>query len=229
MPNSTNLSSPRRAPYALGLDIGSESIGWAMLPADDPTMAALVTGAHAFDAGVEGDLESGRDESRAAVRRQARMPRRLLWRRAARMRKLARTLQSAGLFPPAEVKDPEALHQRLNTLDEEIRAKRIPSGDRVAQHLLPYRLRALALDEPLTEHELGRALYHLAQRRGFLSNKKAGGKDKKDKEELGEVKAGIIELQRDMDETGARTLGEHFSRLDADQKRIRGPRVFRFR
>ena len=42
------------------------------------------------------------------------------------------------------------------------------------QRLDPYRLRAQALDRPLEPFELGRALFHLDQRRGFRSNRKAG-------------------------------------------------------
>src|SRR3546814_13940121 len=37
----------------------------------------------------------------------------------------------------------------------------------------PYPLRARALDERLEPYEIGRALFHLNQRRGFLSNRKA--------------------------------------------------------
>lgn len=223
MPIPSDLSTTKNTPYALGLDVGSESIGWAMLPVDQaPDQAAgpcrVLVGAHTFDAGMEGDLESGRDESRAAVRRQARMPRRQLMRRAWRMRKLARALQSADLLPTAPIDDPEAIQRMLNELDADVRSRRTPPDDRVAAHLLPYRLRALALDEELTKYELGRAIYHLAQRRGFLSNRKAGGKDK---DEKSLVKASIQELQRAMAETGARTLGEFFSRLNPEDGRIR--------
>lgn len=219
MPSSSTLSTSSNTDFVLGLDIGSESVGWCMLPADGSTGPAICLGVHTFDAGVEGDMDSGRDESRAAVRRQARMPRRLLWRRAARMRKLARILQSAGLLPPFDADRPDEIHAALNALDRESRARRILAGDRIGMQLLPYRLRALALDELLSKHELGRALYHLAQRRGFLSNKKAVSKDK---DEQGKVKAGIQELQRLMDEANCRTLGEYFATLDPEQQRIRG-------
>ncbi len=64
----------------------------------------------------------------------------------------------------------------------------------------------------------GRALFHLAQRRGFLSNRKSDAKEDK---ESGDVKAGIAELWKAMQETNARTLGEYFSRLDPEEQRIR--------
>ena len=79
-------------------------------------------------------------------------------------------------------------------------------------------LRAAALDEPLEPHFLGRALYHLAQRRGFLSNRKPT--TKKDDDE-GKVKEGIAKLRQDMLDKQARTLGEHFSRLSPFDERIR--------
>lgn len=85
-------------------------------------------------------------------------------------------------------------------------------------HTVPYYLRSLALERRLDNYELGRAIYHLAQRRGFLSNRKARAKDD---EEEGKVKSGITSLQKEMQEAGARTLGEFFSRLDPEQERIR--------
>ncbi len=66
---------------------------------------------------------------------------------------------------------------------------------------------------------LGRAIYHLAQRRGFLSNRKAQAKDE---EEEGKVKEGISELAKKIEESGSRTLGEYFSKLDPEEERIRG-------
>ena len=62
------------------------------------------------------------------------------------------------------------------------------------------------------------ALYHLAQRRGFLSNRKAA----KDDEDLGVVKKGISELADLMSDAKARTLGEYFASLDPEEARIRG-------
>ncbi len=40
----------------------------------------------------------------------------------------------------------------------------------------PYALRALGLTEKLSLHELGRALFHINQRRGFKSNRKMDAK-----------------------------------------------------
>lgn len=213
--NTANEGSP----YILGLDVGVASIGWALVGLDShgEPCRILRTGVHTFEAGVEGDVESGRDEARGAARRQARMPRRMFWRRQRRRRKILRLLQRAGLLPPGELGTPQAIHDYLLAVDEKLRRVHSADDDRVAAHVLPYRLRAAALDRRLEPVELGRAFYHLAQRRGFLSNRKALKKD----EDEGVVKQGITELEAAISRAGARTLGEYFSRLDPEAERIR--------
>jgi len=90
---------------------------------------------------------------------------------------------------------------------------------------LPYYLRAKALDYPLKPFELGRALYHLAQRRGFKSNKRADAKT--DSEERGKVKEGIRREAERMQAQGARTRGEMLSKEDPETERIRARSNFR--
>jgi CRISPR-associated endonuclease Csn1 len=182
--------------------------------------AIRLAGVRCFDSGVgsEQEIERGKDESANAKRRQARQQRRQLWRRSRRQAKLFRVLQHAGLLPAGESRLPEQRHQVLLQLDAELASQDAAAGDRVAAHLLPYRLRAKSLDEPLPPHALGRTLYHLGQRRGFLSNKKAAKAD----EDKGVVYAGITELEKAMAEAKARTLGEYFASLDPEERRIRG-------
>ncbi len=205
--------------YVLGLDLGAESLGWAILETRDGEPVRIErTGVHTFEAGVEGDIESGKDESRAKARREARLPRRQLWRRAARRRKVLHILQRHGLLPPGEARTPEQIHDLLLKLDADLRAAYLPAGDEVAAHLLPYRLRARALDEKLEPWALGRVFYHLAQRRGFLSNRRSP--ERKDEDE-GTVKAAIGELAADMKARGARTLGEYLAGLDPRCQRVR--------
>ena len=79
----------------------------------------------------------------------------------------------------------------------------------------PYELRARALNEALEPWQLGRALYHLGQRRGYLSNRKTGN------EKDGKVAEGISEISQAMSEGGFRTLGEYFAGEDSHSKRIR--------
>lgn len=83
-----------------------------------------------------------------------------------------------------------------------------PAGESAArgalQNLDPFELRVRALNEALTAHELGRALFHINQRRGFKSNRKADRKT----DESGKIRVGVRRLQEAMGEVGARTFGE---------------------
>ena len=205
--------------YRLGVDMGTGSIGWAaILEAGGKPAEILGMGVRRFEAGVLGDIESGKDESRATARRDARGPRRLTWRRQYRLRKVFRLLQEMDLLPPSDDDSHDERHRVLAEFDRQFREASQCPDPQAAHRMLPYLLRARALHEKLARHELGRALYHLAQRRGFLSNLKAAKKD----EDLGVVKKGISDLEHLMDEAGAQTLGEYFAGLDPEEYRIRG-------
>jgi CRISPR-associated endonuclease Csn1 len=82
------------------------------------------------------------------------------------------------------------------------------SDDKAQQKLLvtldPYELRRKGLDHALTPAEFGRALFHLNQRRGFLSNRKT---DKGDPDS-GLLKSAIKKLREQLVTEGARTVGE---------------------
>lgn len=176
--------------FRLGLDIGSTSIGWWLYRLEDGAIAEVV------DGGVR-LFSDGRDAktgvSSAVDRRNARAMRRrrdrYLRRRAALMKRLA----AAGLMP----EDPEHA-KRLETLD-------------------PYRLRAEALDRPLELTELGRALFHLNQRRGFKSNRQTD----RGNNEGGKIADGSARLDQAMMAAGARTYGEflHLRRTQAEDPR----------
>lgn len=204
--------------YRLGIDLGSGSVGWAaVLDVDGESPKILGMGVRRFEAGVQGDIEAGRDESKATARRDARGPRRQTWRRQYRLRKVFRVLQRLGLLSDSDDDSHDTRNRVMAKLDGDLRAEYLAGADHVAQQVLPYRLRAAALDEKLSRFALGRALYHLAQRRGFLSNRKASKKD----EDAGVVKAGIRELSEEMKRKGCRTLGEYFASLDPEQEKIR--------
>jgi CRISPR-associated endonuclease Csn1 len=161
----------------LGLDIGSSSIGWWLYK----TNAYGITGVLAGGVRIFSD---GRDKqlgvSFAAGRRAARSARRRRDRYLRRRAVLMRKLTDAGLMPkePLEAKALEALD--------------------------PYALRATALDKPLSKTALGRALFHMHQRRGFKSNRKADRGDN----ESGKIKDATARLDQAMMATGARTYGE---------------------
>lgn len=215
--------------YVLGLDLGVASIGWAVLGLDRSGSPASIlrSGVHLFESGTEGDVRSGRDESRAGPRRMARSMRRGYWRRTRRKRKLLRILQRLGLMPGTErdTFTAEGTDALLKSLDAELRAKWEKNADHRERQLLPYRLRACGLEKRLEPYELGRALYHLAQRRGFLSNRRDGGAGE-DEEEAGKVRSGIIELTSLMEAAGKETtLGAFFASIDPtdpEARRIRG-------
>jgi CRISPR-associated endonuclease Csn1 len=217
--------------YTLGLDLGSASIGWALVALDSchrPT-GLLSAAVRIFEPGVEGsslDIEQGKDKSKAVARREARLHRRQLRRRAARQRDFFLLLQRKGLLPAAPDCSADLSsqrHQVLNELDLFLTAELRPSlaeqDVEVIEQLLPYYLRKSALNRKLTAYELGRVFYHLIQRRGFKSNRREG---KKQNEEIGKVKAGISELSKQIAESGSRTLGEYFAGLNPHERRIRG-------
>lgn len=204
--------------YVLGIDLGVSSLGWSCLLLDDDRPARILNlGSRIFEAGVEGDIEQGKDSSRATVRREKRQPRRQIERRSRRQRKIFRILQQHGLMPPGPSVEQDQINAMLAELDAKLIASLAPAGERISAHVWPYRLRAMALDQKLEPHALGRALYHLSQRRGFLSNRKTD-KEEKDDKEAGAVKEGIADLTRLM---GGQTLGQYFASLDPETIRIR--------
>lgn len=166
--------------YRLGLDIGANSIGWCLINLDHNGRPIGVR-----DAGAR-IYTDGRDpKSRASLaedRRVARAMRRRRDRYLRRRQVLLEVLISAGLMP-----DDEASRKAL-----EIEA--------------PFALRARALDEELAPHQVGRALFHFNQRRGFKSNRKADRKSRD--EESGKIRIGIARLQAAMAGANARTYGE---------------------
>jgi CRISPR-associated endonuclease Csn1 len=186
--------------YRLGLDLGANSLGWAVLQLepkvswyDAKPVGIVASGVRMFDAGVDGSIEQGKDSSRGAERRQARQTRRQTWRRQYRKLKLFGLLQRLNHLPKTDSREPDVRDSALKSLDESLTAKWCPEGDIDAHQKMPYLLRAAALDQLLEPHELGRALYHLGQRRGYKANRKT---DIVDDEESGKVAAGISTLDR---------------------------------
>lgn len=131
----------------LGLDMGANSIGWALL--DDENHEVIDLGSRIFTEGYENFGEGEKEETRNKARREARLIRRQYMRRRRRRKKLESWLRRAGL------------------LDVELNDVRFTAAN-------PYQLRADALERTLTPLELSIALYHLNQRRGFKSNRKVG-------------------------------------------------------
>lgn len=169
----------------LGLDLGPNSIGWALVNDDpaNPAESKLINlGVRVFPEGVD-NFDTSKEVSRNESRRIARGMRRQIRRRARRRRQLKQALIEAKLWPTATTEETE-----LYDTD-------------------PYALRARALKERLEPFEIGRALLHLNQRRGFLSNRK---KDRGDKEVQG-LLAEINENEAKRKEGGFDTIGAWLS------------------
>lgn len=158
----------------LGLDIGTNSIGWCLYDGD--TIRDI--GVRIFSDGR--DPKSG--ASLAVDRRVARAMRRRRDRYLGRRSALVRELVARGLLP-----------------QDKPAARQLHGDD-------PYDLRVRALDEALTSHQIGRALFHLNQRRGFKSNRKADRMAKPGEE--GKIASGTKALDVAMEAASARTLGE---------------------
>ncbi|MGH9432350.1 MAG: type II CRISPR RNA-guided endonuclease Cas9 [Terriglobia bacterium] len=216
--------------FVLGLDLGTNSLGWAIVRLVDGVPAELIrAGARVFQAGVNIEKD-GTEKTLNAERREARHRRRQTWRRARRLARAFNILQRGGLLPAGDVSTPPERQRLINELDQSIRnsewfkAKAISKAFPEPCQTLPYILRAAALDERLWPEHFGRALYHLAQRRGFWSNRKRPpGK----KEEAGPVESDSRSLDAEMTAAGRRTLGEHFALLSPFERRIRGAHTSR--
>ncbi|WP_374651609.1 type II CRISPR RNA-guided endonuclease Cas9 [Dongia sp.] len=166
--------------YRLGIDVGSNSLGWFVvwLNAKGEAIGLGPGGVRIYPDGRDPKSK----ESNAADRRLARGMRRRRDRYLKRRTRLMALLVEHGLMP-------------------------LSKEERKALELLdPYELRARALDQALPAHHVGRALFHLNQRRGFLSNRKTE-KKKKDNEK-GAIKLGADNLNAAMATSGARSLGE---------------------
>ncbi len=162
----------------LGLDLGVASIGWGLVETDEKTTGQIIgTGVRIFQSNQQ-RAESAPGESSNADRRTKRSVRRQRDRRTRRKKKLYNHLKRNELAPEKKGWD-----QWVS--------------------INPYEIRAKALDKNVSLEEFGRALYHINQRRGYKSNRKAGS----DKE--GAVSEGISKVREHMDNYNARTIGEY--------------------
>jgi CRISPR-associated endonuclease Csn1 len=156
----------------LGLDLGTNSIGWAVVDNEDTKI--LDTGVRIFPEGVEAKtLGLGeKEQSNNATRRDKRQMRRQFYRKRLRKIKLLELLIDQQMCPL----DKEELGKWKNWDKTKKTDGRIfpNSSDFVGWlRMNPYNLREKSLDEKITLYELGRILYHLIQRRGFLSDRKS--------------------------------------------------------
>ena len=206
-------------PYILGLDIGTSSLGWSAIAVDsrgNPS-GIVACGARIFPAGVVG-IEFGKDVSPNLDRRTQRQVRRQLMRKARRRRKIFGVLMRNGLLPKLSKVTPEGIDSTLKKLDQQLAPKWTKLGAAESYLALPYSLRSSAANGPIEAFELGRALYHLLHRRGFLSNRKSV---RKDDEDMGQVYEGIETLKGAMISAKCKTLGSYFASIASHEVRLR--------
>ncbi|MBR1565227.1 MAG: type II CRISPR RNA-guided endonuclease Cas9 [Oscillospiraceae bacterium] len=165
-------------PYAIGLDIGISSVGWAAVTLDgeDKPCGIIGMGSRIFDAAEQ--PKTG--DSLAAPRREARSGRRRLRRRRHRKERIRALILREKLL------DETQLATLFNGKLEDI-----------------YALRVRALDEAVTAEELAKIMLHLSQRRGFRSNRRSAAS-----KEDGELLAAVSANRARMLENGYRTAGE---------------------
>ncbi|MBS1773975.1 MAG: hypothetical protein JST82_14045 [Bacteroidetes bacterium] len=153
----------------LGLDIGINSIGWALIKEDSQIIDC---GVRIFPVGVKEDdyNKSGSEISKNASRRLARSIRRGYFRYKLRRKALLSILQELKMLPENGL-----IH--------------LPSKEL-------YALRRKGLDEKLSLQEFGRIILLLNQRRGFKSSKKGLANEKEKSQlklEMKELEKKIIE------------------------------------
>jgi CRISPR-associated endonuclease Csn1 len=180
----------------LGLDVGTNSIGWAVV--DKENQAILDVGVRIFKAGSSDIGQGEKEKSSNADRRAHRQTRRQHYRKRLRKIKLLQTLIENEMCPLV-ISD---LNSWKNwDKSKQATGRKFPDSPEFVEwvKLNPYELRNKAINENISKYEFGRILYHFIHRRGFLSTRK--GKDK----ETGIVYKGVEETRKLMD---GKTLGQ---------------------
>lgn len=187
--------------YRLGLDLGATSLGWCIVQlneANEP-IGLIRMGVRLFRDGREPAAKGKTGASLAVDRRMRRGARRRRDRWLKRQLRFRNALVAFGLMP-ADV----SARKALVSLD-------------------PYVLRQRAIHEGLTPHEVGRALFHINQRRGFQSNRKIDSsmKDEEKKKEHGKISTALDAMKERFKESGSNTVGEWLALRHAQRQPVR--------
>lgn len=166
----------------LGLDIGTTSIGFALI--EDQTRI-ITAGSYIFPVGVQHDTYSknGREESKAIQRRTARMARRMNERAKLRRHHLQKFFAAIGW--PTIPATPDYPHRI-------------------------YEWRSKGLDQRLEREEFMAILFLMAKRRGFKSSRKSN--QDQDGKKASDLVLEMQNFEQIIEQSGARTLGEYFFR-----------------
>lgn len=181
--------------YAIGLDVGIASVGFAVIALDyeENPWGIIRLGVRIFDAAEHPKTGA----SLALPRREARSARRRLRRHQHRLFRIKKLLVDSHVIT----------EENLSKLYE-------------GELSDIYELRVKALDKIVSNEELSRILLHIAQRRGFKSNRKSEANEK----EAGKLLSAVSENQKRMQEKGYRTVGEMLLKdeLFQEHKRNKG-------
>nr|WP_315246035.1 type II CRISPR RNA-guided endonuclease Cas9 [uncultured Flavobacterium sp.] len=152
----------------LGLDLGTNSIGWAIVDKEGNEFSLVNKGVRIFSEGVKS--EKGVESSRAAERTGFRSARKIKFRRKLRKYETLKVLSKNNMCPLSveEVEEWRKSGFKKYPLNPEF-LKWLRTDEE--ENINPYVFRDRASKQKVSLFELGRAFYHIAQRRGFLSNR----------------------------------------------------------
>jgi CRISPR-associated endonuclease Csn1 len=188
--------------YRLALDLDTHSIGWCVYriirddTADNDHERWRISSIQRVGVRIFSDGRNPTDlASLAASRRMARQTRRRRERALKRKQQLINQLIEYGLMPRDTTE-----RKALTSLD-------------------PYELRAKGLNEPLQPHHLGRAIFHLARKRGFRSGRKDLQTEENEKK-LGKIQSGIDSLRAKIKNAQCKTVGQYLWRLHKNREPV---------
>jgi CRISPR-associated endonuclease Csn1 len=154
----------------LGLDLGTNSVGWALI--EENTQGGQILGLGSriipMSQDVVSGFEEGKPQEKNKTRRQQRSARRNLQRYKLRRERLVKALHTLGWIPDL-----------TDSLQRHAFFGKNPVTGFPLEPIDLFELRDRALREEITLGELARILYQLNQHRGFKSNRKV-----KDSEEV---------------------------------------------
>ena len=181
--------------WRLGLDLGTNSIGWAALKIDSGSPTDLLDmGVRIFSNGRKNAAENRVGAPLNESRRIARQMRRQRDRRIRRKKAMLNYLTSIDYFP-----------------GDKVQRKKIAALD-------PYELRNVALSRPLSGQELGRILMQFVAHRGFKSNRKENLDNPLSDTEQKAMSQGISQLKKEL---GDKTLGQWLWERKKKGERVR--------
>ena len=202
----------------LGIDTGTNSLGWAIVEKKADEYRLLDKGVNIFQEGVK--IEKGIESSKAADRTAHKAARVRNYRIKLRKIRLLRILSDAHLCPPLSKVELSAWRLKKEYPKNHLFMQWQGTDDESEK--TPYAYRHKCLHECLDfnsmtdRYILGRAFYHIIQRRGFLSNRKDQSGD-----DTGKVKESISNLTQEMHDDGYEYLGDYFYSLYNKGEKIR--------